>query len=209
MKRTTLILLTITVCLASFSQGKSGADIEPKHTVSFSHNRISINDAEQIVNHIVNTMGIEENFILKEGRVKNIEASIKRKKQQIIYNPDFINNLQYASNSRWAIIALFAHEIGHHVKGHTHKKSGSRPHLELEADEFAGYVLQKMGAPLEESAIVMQYIATFKGSKTHPGRNDRTTAIRNGWMRGNNEVVKASNDFKTIKENSRASGATN
>jgi len=197
------------VCLASFGQGMSEPVLKPTRMHSFSLNRISLDDAEQIVADIVSTTGLKEKFLLREGRVKNIEASTKRKKQQIIYNPEFINNLQYAANSRWAVIALFAHEVGHHIKGHTHKKSGSRPHLELEADEFAGYVLQKMGASLEESTIVMQYIATYKGSKTHPGRSDRTTAIHNGWTRSNNEVVSANSDFKLVELNTRTSGTAN
>jgi hypothetical protein len=80
-------------------------------------------------------------------------------------------------------MALLAHEIGHHLNGHTIRRSGSRPDLELEADEFAGFVLKKMGASLSEAQQVMKYIAKSKGSKTHPARALRMSAIKKGWNR--------------------------
>jgi len=44
----------------------------------------------------------------------------------------------------------------------------ANPHIELEADEFAGFVLHKLGATLKESQEVMLYISTNEASKTHP-----------------------------------------
>jgi ribosomal protein L19 len=111
----------------------------------------------------------------------NIEASISRRKKYITYNPKFMNWVTNVTNDKWAAIALFAHEIGHHINKHTSRLGGSKPKLELEADEFAGYVLRKMGATLEESQLVMKYIATTATSKTHPCRSDRMVAIQKGW----------------------------
>ena len=38
-------------------------------------------------------------------------------------------------------MTLLAHEVGHHLNGHTIHRGGSTPELELEADEFAGFIL--------------------------------------------------------------------
>jgi hypothetical protein len=55
------------------------------------------------------------------------------------------------------------------------------PKIELEADEFAGFVLHKLGATLQESQAVMKFIAKSQASKTHPARHDREEAIKAGW----------------------------
>ena len=78
---------------------------------------------------------------------------------------------------------MLAHEVGHHLNGHTIRRSGSKPRLELEADEFAGFVLYKLGATLEQSQEVMKYIAGAKPSKTHPARDARMIAIYKGWSK--------------------------
>lgn len=49
----------------------------------------------------------------------------------------------------WRDIGILAHEIGHHLNGHTVNSLGSRWQTEAEADWFAGYVMARLGAPLE------------------------------------------------------------
>ncbi len=140
-----------------------------------------IPEARQMLSEIMNAVGLHANFELREAKVTNIEASISHRRRYILYNPDFINWITKTTKSKWGAIALLAHEVGHHLNGHTIKRSGSTPILELEADEFAGFVLQKLGASLEQSQEVMKYIASSKASKTHPARNSRMLAIQNGW----------------------------
>lgn len=138
--------------------------------------------ASSIVKEIMNAIGLEQGFKVKASdKALNIEAVISHRKKYIIYNPSFMNWVSNATNDKWAAIALFAHEIGHHFYGHTSKRGGSSPQLELQADEFAGYVLRKMGATLDEAQLVMFYISTTGASKTHPGRTDRMLAIQKGW----------------------------
>jgi Zn-dependent protease with chaperone function len=88
-------------------------------------------------------------------------------------------------------MALLAHEVGHHLNGHTIRKGGSTPELELQADEFAGFILHKLGATLQQSQNVMNYIAKAKESSTHPGKAFRLLAIEKGW---NNASVLGIND---------------
>lgn len=138
---------------------------------------------QDILQQIKNVADVNENFEIKEANVLNIEATIKHKKKYILYNSGFISSLNSVSRDNWAVIALIAHEMGHHIIGHTKKKGGSKPHLELEADEYAGAVLYKLGATLEQSQNVMFFIAKAGSSRTHPGRDARLIAIEKGWRR--------------------------
>ena len=150
----------------------------------------SIPGTREMLSEIMSVIGLAPNFELKEGKVENVQASISHRKRYILYNPDFISWLNNTTNDKWAAIAILAHEIGHHLNGHTIRKTGSKPSLELEADEFAGFVLHKLGASLEQSQEVMIYIAKNKASKTHPARYSRMLAIQNGWNKAaNNEDV--------------------
>lgn len=144
---------------------------------------------------ILNVLGLQQNFELKEAKVANIEASISRRKRYILYNPGYINWINKTTGDKWAAMALLAHEIGHHLNGHTIRKSGSRPNLELEADEFTGFIMHKLGASLEQSQRVMLYIANITGSKTHPGRDLRKAAIQKGWDR----AAAHTNDFASMQ----------
>ena len=142
-----------------------------------------IPSTNEMLTEILATLGLQQNFELKEAKVANIEASISHRKRYILYNPEYIKWINGVTKDKWAAMALLAHEIGHHLNGHTIRRSGSKPALELEADEFAGFVLKKMGASLSEAQQVMKYIAKSKGSKTHPGRLLRMSAIKKGWNR--------------------------
>lgn len=137
--------------------------------------------AAEMLTEIMSVIGLSPNFELKEAKVDNIEASISHRKRYILYNPSFINWINDVTKDKWAAMALLAHEVGHHLNGHTIRKTGSTPILELEADEFAGFVLYKLGATLSQAQEVMKYIARPKESATHPGRISRMQAIENGW----------------------------
>lgn len=76
-----------------------------------------------------------------------------------------------------------AHEIGHHLQGHTLVPGGSRPPSELEADDFSGFTLYQMGAELEDAQKAMATFGDPNGSATHPPRDQRLVAIEKGWDR--------------------------
>jgi hypothetical protein len=129
----------------------------------------------------MNATGLQADIEVKEAKVMNVEASISHRKRYILYNPEFISSINRLMRDKWGTIALLAHEIGHHLDGHTLEKGGSRPELELEADEFAGFILCKLGATLEQSQKIMYFIATTAASPTHPARAARMEAIKKGW----------------------------
>jgi hypothetical protein len=138
-------------------------------------------DAEKIVTSIMNVMGLESNFKIKEAHVANVEARIRHHQRYILFNRDFVNQVNRVTQNKWASIFILAHEVGHHLEGHTLLDISSRPDIELEADQFAGFVLYKMGASLKQAQLAMYYIANVDASKTHPGRADRLLAIQKGW----------------------------
>jgi hypothetical protein len=146
-------------------------------------------DGEKIVSNIMSAMGLESNFKIKEAHVPNVEAKIRHHDRYILYNPEFIKQVNEATRNKWASIFILAHEVGHHLEGHTLLDINSRPSIELEADEFAGFVLHKMGATLRQSQLAMYYISTSEASKTHPARADRLAAIEKGWDRENAPIA--------------------
>jgi len=137
---------------------------------------------------IINVAGLQRGYELKEADVLNIEASISHGKKYILYNPIYIATLTNITKNNWAAMALLAHEVGHHINGHTRRRGGSKPELELEADEFAGFILQKLGASLEQAQQVMHFIAKTTASSTHPARNSRLLAIEKGWNKATGEA---------------------
>jgi hypothetical protein len=142
-----------------------------------------IPDADALLQEILTVTGLSQNFEIRAADVSNVEAIIKSKKRLILYNPQFLDRLNKVTRSKWATEALIAHEVGHHLNGHTMKKTGSNIHDELEADEFAGFVLKKLGATLQQAQYVMLLIAKKEDSKTHPAQASRLEAIKRGFER--------------------------
>lgn len=137
--------------------------------------------ADAVVKEIMSVIGLKANFQLRAANVPNAAAVILKSKRYILYNPKFMNEINAATGSEWAAISILAHEIGHHLNGHTLDNVGSRPDTELEADEFSGFVLRRMGASLADAQAVMGLIASMKGSHSHPSKKDRLTYIASGW----------------------------
>jgi len=152
----------------------------------------STEDAEKIISGIMDVLGLQANFKVKTGHIPNVEADIRHHQRYIIYNPDFVSQVNKIAKNKWASIFIIAHEIGHHLNGHTLRAMKTQPECELEADEFGGFVLCKMGASLEEAQLVMHFIANMDASKTHPGRMDRLMAIEKGWSKADAQMAKTS-----------------
>jgi formylmethanofuran dehydrogenase subunit B len=149
-------------------------------------------DAQEIISAVMDVIGLHPNFKVKSGHVPNVEADIRHRQRYIIYNPKFVSQVNKVANNKWASIFIIAHEIGHHLNGHTLHGMKTQPLLELEADEFAGFVLCKMGATLQDAQLVMHYIAGMNASKSHPGRIDRLDSIARGWRKaasGNKDIT--------------------
>jgi hypothetical protein len=143
-----------------------------------------------VLQEITDVVGLKPRFELRAtDQVENAAAVNYDGKRYLLYNPDFVAAVNQAGRTDWAGISILAHEMGHHLNGHTLRGGGSQPQDELEADEFSGFVLRKMGASLAQAQAALAAIATDEGSPTHPGRRPRLAAIGAGWQRAEGQVV--------------------
>ena len=143
-----------------------------------------------VIREITDAVGLKARFELRATReVDNAAAVLHDGKRFLLYNPDFLAAVNRAGHTDWAGISILAHEMGHHLNGHTLRGGGSQPVDELEADEFSGFVLRKLGASLAQAQAAMASVADNGGSASHPGQVPRLTAIGEGWQRANAQIV--------------------
>ncbi len=127
--------------------------------------------------------GIEDRILLRASAdTSNAEALIDGNDRLILYNAVFMQEIRKKTKTYWSLVAILAHELGHHVRFHT-AIDGRAHEFELEADYQAGHILRRMGATLEQA---QELFKTFpkEASATHPGRNERLQAVTLGWTDG-------------------------
>jgi hypothetical protein len=154
-------------------------------------------DAQTVIRDILSVVGLRPNFEIRAANVPNAAAVILNNKRYILYSRKFITAINSASGTNWAGISIIAHEIGHHLNGHTLNAGGSRPDIELEADEFSGFVLNKMGASLKDAQTAMALAASQRASHTHPAKADRLFAIATGWKNAGQIASKSAADKRS------------
>ena len=208
MKRFFLLLLLIpslsilSAQVQRTTQGTTscGFKIPPKSVLKSQFQ--SVYEAAGIVNSMLDSIDWKENFRLREQNgINNAYATIIQNMRYIIYDNDFLENLDAYAATKFASISVLAHEMGHHYYNHMVTGSGSTVPVELEADGFSGYVMNKIGATLQQSIAAMQAIASEKASTTHPAKKDRLAAITRGWN-------SAQNTGTPIPENTPNNGGT-
>jgi hypothetical protein len=147
-------------------------------------------NAVAMVNEIASYSGLKPNFSVRSGNVPNAAAMISGSTRLIVYNPTFMDQVSGAvGESRFSLQSILAHEVGHHLQGHTLQAGGSRPPIELEADEYSGFIMAKMGATLAQAQAAMARLASPNDGPTHPGRQRRLQAIATGYQRGRGDTV--------------------
>lgn len=172
----------------AYGQGVNscGWKIPPKSLITSRFS--SVYEAKDIVNTMLDTIKWKENFVLKEQTgINNAYATIIRNQRYIVYDNDFLENVDAYTATKWASVSIMAHEMGHHYYNHVVSAQGSTIPKEIEADAFSGYVMNRMGATLAQSEAAMLKIASDKASQTHPGKADRLAAITRGWNQGKAE----------------------
>ena len=105
--------------------------------------------------------------------------------QYINYDSEFIKHIK-RDTGHWGVAAVVAHELAHHLLGHTFDGHGSLPPKELKADFLAGKLLQRSGASFDNAIFLAQqpFMITNGRSLTHPDRPERIDAFGNGWHSG-------------------------
>ncbi len=162
--------------------------------ISQAHSFKSDAEAEAALQRVMKQTGLPTNFLLIASDVDNAAAVLHENKRYILYNQRFMEDVKRQTKSEFGALSILAHEVGHHLSGHTLLESDARPELELEADRFSGFVLAKMGASLDEACIAMETYGGENISSTHPAKRTRLAAITNGWKEGqmNTAPVQAS-----------------
>lgn len=137
--------------------------------------------AKEAVGKIVQYTGLTSNFIVvADKNINTAIAYLKNNKRYIAYNPKFIKKLNNVTATNWAAVSVLAHEIGHHLSGHTLLRNHS-PGNELIADKFSGFILFQMGATLQEAKAALSTIGHEMDTTRHPPKQARLEAIQEGW----------------------------
>lgn len=135
--------------------------------------------AYKTVVNIIRETGLAQNFIIIPGEVKNVVAYIENNERILAFNPEFMNKVK--SDTNWHGISILAREIGHHLGNHKLKNGSPSISEELDADRYAGYVLQKMGATLEESINALEISLKEDDNNTNISKNNRISSLIKGY----------------------------
>lgn len=191
-------LVTLTILLLginSYSQGKV-VNISLAHSCAWDgrpvtgiiHEYQSDNDALEVINTIVNAIGLQPNFSIRASDVPTALSTNDNGERIIFYNLSFLQKVDRECNTNWASMSVLAHEVGHHYNNDPLDGGSGRIYFELTADEFSGFVLHKLGASLEEAQTAANKFLPNEGSSTYPPKSSRLKAIEKGWRKDEPEV---------------------
>lgn len=156
--------------------------------------------ARDIVKEIIDVIGLKPRFELRAAEIENAAAVTYNGKRYILYNERFLASINNAVHTDWGGVSILAHEIGHHLNGHTLSRQGSNHADELEADEFSGFVLRKLGASLAEAQAAINLLSQERHSATHPARSSRLASIKQGWLNADAQLMASSSGIKPSSE---------
>jgi hypothetical protein len=88
------------------------------------------NEAQQALNRIMDFTGLPVNFKLLAADVDNACAVLQRRDsgdmiRYIMYNQQFMFGVKDLTQNHWSEVSILAHEIGHHLSGHTLIQGGT------------------------------------------------------------------------------------
>ena len=156
-------------------------------------------EANNAVDKILSVIGTSQKPILQPcSNLNNAVAASYKGQRYILYDKVFMESLTVGRNKYWSNMFILAHEVGHHINGHSldiilyqndvinPKSLSTIRSQELEADEFAGFVLAKLGATFNQTSKVLLNIPKISNDydSTHPSTDKRIRAVKNGWERG-------------------------
>jgi len=162
---------------------------------SIGNNFTNDRDADISLEKILSVIGASKRFILQPcSDINNAVATSYKGLRYILYDKSFMSTL--ANNSTaWSQLFILAHEVGHHINGHSidillaaanvvePKTLAAKRQQELESDEFAGFILAKLGATLEQTSEAINLLVSNKDDtySTHPTKAKRLNAIKIGF----------------------------
>ncbi len=150
-------------------------------------------EALVIIDSIMKAINLPQNFTVKTADCANALATTEGKQRYILYSTAFLENFKRNAKTKWAAYCVLAHEIGHHLSNHDLEDTTTsiRRRFELEADRFAGGVLFKLGASLDNAQAGINTFSNDNASKTHPTKRARLEAVSVGWKQAQEFAEKA------------------
>lgn len=139
-------------------------------------------EARNQVARVVHASGLEMNLELVADPSTPAAAQMINGQRVILFDPRFMAQVADKICPDWGAMSILAHEVGHHLAGHTLRQSTEPWRDELEADQFSGFVLARLGATQVETVSAAARILPEQPTPTHPGRKDRIAAIVHGWQ---------------------------
>tara|TARA_B110000008_G_C16895406_1_gene534541 strand:+ start:1 stop:1263 length:1263 start_codon:yes stop_codon:yes gene_type:complete len=131
----------------------------------------------------------------------------------IFYNKKTFEILD--SINEWGSLFVLAHEVGHHINGETLENDINPQRIinvnqqnyltesrqdELNADEFAGFTLARLGATKQDldaitnalfkessSDAIVRILFDLEKLSTHPNKSERVIAVEKGFYKDSNE----------------------
>lgn len=228
-------LLTVLIILfISYSaNGQKGriCTLSPYTKSEYSSEKISIfndmSEAKDAIDSLLKAIQLPMNFQIKMCNNiycrENASASMDDfGTREITFDNDWFNRINSDSN-RIEALSILAHELGHHLAGHTlflaekkyeeailnckewnnpyYNKSKCRTYfqadyseylkesrkIELQADRFAGFIMNKFGANLTDVKRTFEIIADESDdtNSTHPKLSKRLLAVEDGFNLAN------------------------
>lgn len=143
----------------------------------------------RVIDKILRTVGLNRNFTIEQTNLEPSVTSIVVDGKAILrVNPAYLSAVS-GNEEDWARILILSHEIAHLLLGHHMSVTTSSHIKELEADEFAGFILARCGA--SRTALESLAIRFFSVEETSviPARAERLAALQSGWTRANGSEV--------------------
>lgn len=191
LKRIVALLFFVQV---SFGQTKAGLELCIQYQNSFSAFTTE-KEANEALDKILNVIGASKNFTLVPcDDISNALAVTFKGERFILFDGEFMRKITQLTNN-WANLFILAHEVGHHINGHTRdfllatvlddQSLADRRKEELEADEFASFIVSRLGASYAQIEETIDLIASNESDQysTHPSYDKRIAAVKKGFDR--------------------------
>lgn len=163
-----------------------------------------------VLAEVADAVGLDRRPVIFRASVDAARAVFIDGREAIVYNPDFLVEVNERAGTPWAAVSVIAHEIGHHYYGHSRERidelpSGVLRQRELDADYFSGFALARMGASIEDAEAAQQALFDEHETPTHPSSASRLDAITEGWLDGRDDDAAAPGALQARRTPARVS----
>lgn len=143
-------------------------------------------NASFVVDNILEKIGLKNTYFVTKvcAGINNAVALKYNGVSYILLDVDWMESIKYGYND-WFHLFVIGHEMAHHILNHTGNEATSLEisrKNELEADEFAGYILGVYGASQNDiNTLLINFPDDVDPNSTHPQKKDRITALNKGY----------------------------